>query len=205
MQTKLLRVLQEREFERVGGNNTIKVDVRVISATKVDLLELVQKGLFREDLYYRLNVVPVKLPPLRERVEDIPLLVEHFLNKFSGRGERRTFTKEAMQVLMDYKWPGNIRELENMVERILALSNNEEITPSDLPDALFEAADLRRDMHLASILDRGSSLEDAVASLEKRLITLAIERANGNRSEAARMLKLKRSTLQDKIVKYSIK
>ncbi len=205
MQTKLLRVLQEREFERVGGTTTISVDVRVIAATKVDLLEKVKKGEFREDLYYRLNVIPLKLPPLRERAEDIPLLVEHFLNKYSKKDEKRAFSREAMQVLMDYKWPGNIRELENMVERILALSKNEVITPSDLPDSLFESADLRRDLHLTSILDRGSSLEEAVANLEKRLITLAIERAGGNRSEAARMLKLKRSTLQDKIIKYAIK
>ncbi|HHL39189.1 MAG TPA: sigma-54-dependent Fis family transcriptional regulator [Deltaproteobacteria bacterium] len=205
MQTKLLRVLQEKEFERVGGTTTIKVDVRVIAATKVDLLERVREGRFREDLYYRFNVIPLKLPPLRGRKEDIPLLIEHFVDKYSkGEEDRKTFSSEALRLLMDYGWPGNVRELENMVERILAMTRNPVVEPSDLPDVVFDPGDLKRDIHFARILDSGDSFDEAVSAFEKRLITMAIKKAGGNRSEAARMLKLKRSTLQDKVVKYGI-
>ncbi len=134
IQMKLLRVLQERELRPVGGTKKIKVDVRVIAATNTDLEEAVRKGQFREDLFYRLNVIPLHLPPLRERREDIPLLVEHFLRKYDH--PTRAVSPEALNPLCHYHWPGNVRELENVVERAVALSNNTFISPSDLPEEI---------------------------------------------------------------------
>lgn len=204
MQPKLLRVLQEREFERVGGVRTIKVDVRVICATKVDLDVKVKDGRFREDLFYRLNVVPIKLPPLRERKEDIPLLVEHFLNRYCNQGERKTITQEVLKVFMDYDWPGNVRELENVVERLVTLTKTREIEAVDLPDFIIPSPQRTCDQHLVDVLEKDVSFEEVVRGLEKRLLYLALKKANGNKSKAARLLKMKRETFRDKLERYGL-
>ncbi|MBI5048849.1 MAG: sigma-54-dependent Fis family transcriptional regulator [Deltaproteobacteria bacterium] len=204
MQTKLLRVLQEKEIERVGGTKTIKIDIRIICATKVDLLKLAKQGKFREDLYYRLNIVPIKLPPLRDRKEDIPLLVEYLLNKYSSKGEKKTFCPEAMKLLINYDWPGNVRELENVVERVVTLTRSNDIRVEDLPDFLMTSPEKLCDRHLIDVMTEAVSFEAAIKDMEKRLLILAIEKAGGNKSEAARILKMKRETLRDKVEKYGI-
>ena len=204
MQSKLLRVLQEKEIERVGGTKTIKTDIRIICATKVDLLKLAKQGKFREDLYYRLNIVPINLPPLRERKEDIPILVEYLLNKYSSKGEKKTFCPEAMKLLINYDWPGNVRELENVVERIVTLTRSNDIRLEDLPDFLMASPEKLCDRHLIDIMEEAASFEDMIKDMEIRLLTLALEKASGNKSEAARILKMKRETLRDKVEKYRI-
>ena len=204
MQSKLLRVLQEKEIERVGGTKTIKTDIRIICATKVDLLKLAKQGKFREDLYYRLNIVPINLPPLRERKEDIPILVEYLLNKYSSKGEKKTFCPEAMRLLINYDWPGNVRELENVVERIVTLTRSNDIRLEDLPDFLMASPEKLCDRHLIDIMEEAASFEDMIKDMEIRLLTLALEKASGNKSEAARILKMKRETLRDKVEKYRI-
>ncbi|MBI5892405.1 MAG: sigma-54-dependent Fis family transcriptional regulator [Deltaproteobacteria bacterium] len=205
MQPKLLRVLQEREFERVGGTKTIKVDVRVICATKQDLMTKVKEGRFREDLFYRLNVVPIKLPPLRERREDIPLLTEHFLRKYCKPSDKKMFSAEAMKLLMDYDWQGNVRELENIIERVIATSKKHEIMPQDLPDTIVPSSQRVCDQHLTDVIEKDASFDDIVIGLEKRLLSIALEKSHGNKSEAARLLKMKRETFRDKIEKYGLK
>ena len=204
MQSKLLRVLQEKEIERVGGTKTIKTDIRIICATKVDLLKLAKQGKFREDLYYRLNIVPINLPPLRERKEDIPILAEYLLNKYSSKGEKKTFCPEAMRLLINYDWPGNVRELENVVERIVTLTRSNDIRLEDLPDFLMASPEKLCDRHLIDIMEEAASFEDMIKDMEIRLLTLALEKASGNKSEAARILKMKRETLRDKVEKYRI-
>jgi len=204
MQSKLLRVLQEKEIERVGGTKTIKTDIRIICATKVDLLKLAKQGKFREDLYYRLNIVPINLPPLRERKEDIPILAEYLLNKYSSKGEKKTFCPEAMKLLINYDWPGNVRELENVVERIVTLTRSNDIRLEDLPDFLMASPEKLCDRHLIDIMEEATSFEDMIKDMEIRLLTLALEKASGNKSEAARILKMKRETLRDKVEKYRI-
>lgn len=204
MQTKLLRVLQEKEIERVGGTKTIKVDIRIICATKVDLLKLAKQGKFREDLYYRLNIVPINLPPLRERKEDIPLIVDHLLNKYCSKQDKKTFSPEAMKLLMDYNWPGNVRELENVVERTVTLIRNQEVTAQDMPDFLISSPEKMCDQHLIDIMAEAVSFEEAIKDMEKRLLILALEKAGGNKSEAARILKMKRETLRDKVEKHHL-
>lgn len=204
MQTKLLRVLQEKEIERVGGTKTIKIDIRIICATKVDLLKLAKQRKFREDLYYRLNIVPINLPPLRDRKEDIPLLVEYLLNKYSSKGEKKTFCHEAMKLLINYDWPGNVRELENVVERVVTLTRSNDIRVEDLPDFLMASPEKLCDRHLIDVMTEAASFEDMIKDMEKRLLILAIEKAGGNKSEAARILKMKRETLRDKVEKYGI-
>ena len=203
-QSKLLRVLQEKEIERVGGTRTIKIDIRIICATKIDLLKLVKQGKFREDLYYRLNIVPINLPPLRERKEDVTLLIDSLLNKYCARGEKKAFSPEAMKVLIDYDWPGNVRELENVIERVVALTRGEEIKLADLPDFLIVAPDNACNLHLIDVMEDAASFEDMISDMEKRLLILALEKAGGNKSEAARILKMKRETLRDKVEKYGI-
>lgn len=204
VQTKLLRVLQEKEVERVGGAKTIKIDIRIICATKVDLLKLVKQGKFREDLYYRLNIVPINLPPLRERKEDIPLIVDNLLNKHCSKGEKKVFCPEAMKLLINYDWPGNVRELENIVERVVTLTRNQEIRPEDMPDFLVASPEKMCDRHLIDIMGEAASFEEMITDMERRLLILALEKAGGNKSEAARILKMKRETLRDKVEKYSI-
>jgi DNA-binding NtrC family response regulator len=206
LQTKLLRVLQEREFERIGDSHTTKVDVRVIAATNSDLARMVAAGQFREDLYYRLNVIPIALPPLRERKEDIPLLVQHFLDKFradaAASGQTRspqTVAQEAMRRLMASSWPGNVRQLENAVERAVAISGGRpHIEVSDLPVEIQQAEEPTLPSAVA-LPDEGLDLEAFVAHIERELIQRSLERTGGNRGQAARLLNLKRTTLVEKL------
>ena len=202
LQAKLLRVLQEREFERVGDGHTIKVDVRVVAATHSDLQKMVADGSFREDLFYRLNVIPVHLPPLRERREDVPLLVQHFLQKLCAEHtppRSVTMSQEALRLLMSYDWPGNVRQLENVVERALAFSQGRsQIEVSDLgPDIqrLTASADARDGW----FPDEGMDLERYMEGLELSLIRRSLERTQGNKVQAARLLNLKRTTLIEKL------
>jgi DNA-binding NtrC family response regulator len=207
LQTKLLRVLQEREFERVGDSHTTKVDVRIIAATNSDLARMVAAGQFREDLYYRLNVIPVELPPLRERKEDIPLLVQHFLDKLRAadaatgglsRGPQ-TVAQEAMRRLMASSWPGNVRQLENAVERAVAISGGRpQIDVSDLPIEIQQAQEPVLPSSVA-LPDEGLDLEAFVAHIERELIQRSLERTGGNKERAARLLSLKRTTLVEKL------
>jgi transcriptional regulator with PAS, ATPase and Fis domain len=202
LQTKLLRVLQEREFERVGDSTTIKVDVRVIAATNADLARMVGEGLFRGDLFYRLNVIPVKLPPLRERKEDIPLLVQHFLQKFCSELGRpaMTMSQTATRALMSYSWPGNIRQLENAVERAVALSGGRsQIEAIDLPPEIQEASEEPAPLSAVPLPEDGIDFEKFIADIEREMIRRSLERTNGNKGAAARLLNLKRTTLVEKL------
>ena len=200
LQMKLLRVLQEREFERVGDSHTVKVDVRVIAATNSDLAAMVADGSFREDLFYRLNVIPVRLPPLRERKEDIPLLVQHFLEKLQGSGKPvPTVTQDAMRRLMSFPWPGNVRQLENTLERAVAFGGSRgQIDMTDLPSEFVdtEPAPLASPI---SLPEGGLDLEAFITTIERELIERSLERANGNKGRAARLLHLKRTTLVEKL------
>jgi DNA-binding NtrC family response regulator len=202
LQMKLLRVLQEREFERVGDSHTIKVDVRVIAATNSDLGRMVATGQFREDLFYRLNVIPVELPPLRDRKEDIPLLAQHFVEKYAGnRGTKSplTIAQGAMRRLMAYAWPGNVRQLENAIEHAIAFSGGRpQIDVGDLPPDIQQAQELA----LASpvtLPEDGMNLDTFIGQVERQLIERSLERTGGNKGRAARLLGLKRTTLVEKI------
>jgi len=200
LQMKLFRVLQEREFERIGDAHTIKVDVRVIAATNSDLGRLVADGLFREDLYYRLNVIPVQLPSLRERKDDVPLLVQHFLERFRVDGRpAMTMSQEAMRALMAYSWPGNVRQLENAIERATAFAGTHgQIDVGDLPPEIASARD-ESDRPGVTLPDDGLDLDALIADIERDLIERSLERTGGNKGQAARLLKLKRTTLVEKI------
>jgi DNA-binding NtrC family response regulator len=200
LQMKLLRVLQEREFERVGDPHTTKVDVRVIAATNSDLGRMVAEGTFREDLYYRLNVIPVQLPPLRERREDIPLLVQHFLEKYqAATGGSAVISQEAMRRLMAYSWPGNVRQLENAIERASAFGGPRgQIDVADLPPEIQEGEPFAQALAV-SFPPEGLDLPELVASLERDLIERSLERTGGNKGQAARLLGLKRTTLVEKL------
>lgn len=198
LQVKLLRALQEREFERVGDNQTIKVDVRVIAATNSDLTRMVATGTFRDDLFYRLNVIPIHLPPLRERRDDIPLLVKHFLTKFSGTTAVH-MSQSAMRVLMAYHWPGNVRQLENAMERAIALcSGRQEITVADLPTEVQSVPELET-LSFVDFPDEGLDMPKYLASVERDLIHRALDRTQGNRNKAADLLRIKRTTLVEKL------
>src|SRR4051812_18996998 len=202
LQMKLLRVLQEREFERVGDNQTIKVDVRVIAATNADLRKMVADGTFREDLYYRLNVIPVTLPVLRDRKEDIPLLVQHFLQKFCAELGRPSMTvsQPALRCLMAYAWPGNVRQLENAMERAVALSGGRtQVEVSDLPPDIQSASVGEPLFHGLSLPDDGLSFESFMSSIEREVIRRALERTGGNKAAAAHVLHMKRTTLVEKL------
>jgi DNA-binding NtrC family response regulator len=215
LQMKLLRVLQEREFERVGDSHTIKVDVRVIAATNSDLTKLVAEGQFREDLFYRLNVIPVQLPALRERKEDIPLLVQHFLAKFEAERDaapaagnakgavdrlpRVTVSQEGMRRLMAYQWPGNVRQLENAIERAVAFTaGRSQIDVDDLPTEVQQAQETSAASSV-TLPEEGMDLEAFVANIERELIERSLERTGGNKGQAARLLNLKRTTLVEKL------
>ena len=220
LQMKLLRVLQEREFERVGDSHTIKVDVRVIAATNSDLAKLVAEGQFREDLFYRLNVIPVQIPPLRDRKEDIPLLVQHFLAKFEAeRGAsaeegsakavaertpaeghvRLAVSQEAMRRLMAYQWPGNVRQLENAIERAVAFTaGRSQIDVGDLPTEVQQAQETAA-ASAVTLPEDGMDLDAFVANIERELIQKSLERTGGNKGQAARLLNLKRTTLVEKL------
>jgi len=198
VQVRLLRVLQERQFERLGGTRTIEVDVRVIAATNRDLQQLIADGVFREDLYYRLSVVPVRLPPLRNRVDDIPLLVAHFMEKFDAGS--KTISKEAMQALVSYQWPGNIRELENTIERMVILSQGEEMGVYDLP------AEVRTSTVLSCQRSGFVLPEDGVdlIEVESDLVTQALERTGNNLPKAAKLLGLSRRALEGRLARLGL-
>ena len=198
LQTKVLRALQEREFERIGDNQTIKVDVRVIAATNSDLLGMVAEGTFREDLYYRLNVIPLDLPPLRERRDDIPILVTHFLNKFAPDLVIHV-TQGAMRTLMAYHWPGNVRQLENAVERAIALGGGrEEIDIADLPPEV-QTEQQSEPAPSVDLPEEGLDLPAHLAAVERDLLRRALDRTGGNRNKAADLLRIKRTTLVEKL------
>lgn len=207
LQVKLLRVLQEKEFERVGGIKTIKVDVRIISATNKDLEKAVQDGTFREDLYYRLNVIPFQLPPLRRMKEDIPLMVEHFITHLSKRkGKARPIiSKDAMNCLVQYEWPGNVRELENLVERLLILNEGDTVQPDDLPDRLVDKKLRFESAMKGKVLSQdGVDLNIMLDEIENNMIIQALELSKGVKSKAASLLGLNRTTLIEKMKKKEI-
>ncbi len=201
LQMKLLRALQERAFERVGGNETVRVDVRVIAATNSNLATMVGTGAFREDLYYRLNVVPIELPPLRDRRDDIPLLVKHFLQKFAPDEPPRV-SQEAMRALMAFSWPGNVRQLENAMERAVTLSQGRrELDVIDLPLDV-QATPATVATPYVEFPDDGLDLPRYMASVERHLIGRALHRTQGNRHRAAELLRIKRTTLVEKLKRF---
>jgi DNA-binding NtrC family response regulator len=205
MQAKLLRVLQERCFERVGGTEPIEVDVRVVAATNRNLAKLIKRGQFREDLYYRLNVVKIELPPLRERLEDIPLLVAHFAAKYARSGEQpKTFTPAAMDVLLKYRWPGNIRELENLVERACVTARGESIEPDHLPPNLL--APTPPSLPFKIDLDRPlpDLIRDVTTDVERQYIRKALQKSHGNVSRCATLCGLSRRSITAKLAEYEI-
>ena len=198
LQMKLLRALQEREFERVGDSQTIKVDVRVIAATNSELARMVAEGTFREDLYYRLHVIPIQLPPLRDRRDDIPVLAKHFLEKFAP-GTPMQISQGAMRALMAYQWPGNVRQLENAVERAVALSaGRHEIEIADLP-AEVQVTPETTAAPFVDFPDSGLDLPAYLAAIERDLIQRSLDRTGGNRNKAAELLRIKRTTLVEKL------
>jgi two-component system response regulator AtoC len=201
MQLKLLRVLQEGEFERVGGTETIKVDVRIIAATNRDLAGMMMKGEFRQDLYYRLNVIPLEVPPLRERKDDIPLLISHFLQKFNKQFNKRidVIEDDAMKYLQNYSWPGNIRELENLIERSVVLNKTGRLTTKDFPPYV-----IKLDGEMQVDLDTSGTLIDVVDSFEKQIILKALRDNNFNKLRTAEKLGIHRSTFMSKLKKYDI-
>lgn len=199
VQVKLLRVLQERTFERLGGTRSIEVDVRVVAATNRDLQQLIADGTFREDLFYRLNVVPVTIPPLRKRPEDIPSLVAHFLTKFGAHG--RSISPETMRALAEYQWPGNVRELENTIERMVILSHHDEIGVEDLP------AEVRAGVSVCDAGSRCFVLPELGLDLEETeldFIKQALERSGGSAPKAAKLLGLTTKTLEARMQKYGL-
>jgi DNA-binding NtrC family response regulator len=195
-QSKLLRVIQEKTFERVGGNDTLNIDVRIIAATNRNLEEDVKKGRFREDLYYRLNVIPITIPPLRQRKDDIPYLIDFFLTKYRNRTSRNVrFSDNAINALLEYDYPGNVRELENIIERCVTLSTSDIIEKDDLPSSVFKKTTDTRQL----------SLSDVAAEAEKEYITKVLKITGGNKTRAAEMLGISRKTLWEKINAYGIR
>jgi DNA-binding NtrC family response regulator len=204
-QAKLLRVMQEREFMRLGGMETIKVDVRIIAATNVDLKREMEEGRFREDLFYRLHVIAIRLPALRERKDDIPPLVQHFLEKYGEENARPNLelAPEALDLLMDYDWPGNVRELENVIERAVVLSAGVRIGPDLIPDNVRRSPSFQTP-HIVMPAD-GVSLKEVTASYERQWIESALEAAGGVQKRAAELLKIKPTTLNEMIKRYDIR
>jgi two-component system, NtrC family, response regulator AtoC len=214
MQVKLLRALQESEFERVGGIKTLHVDVRLVAATNRDLKKLIAQGAFREDLYYRLNVVPIRLPPLRERSEDVPLLIQHFLGKFNGRLKKNVIGCEpdALQCFVNYGWPGNIRELENMVERAVLFCDGTHLREQDLPAELREGPlgandlpDVMQDTNIPPLSGLKEHVKIAMSRLERELVGRALNQTSGNVTHAARLLKISRKGLQLKMKELGLR
>ncbi|MBI5409249.1 MAG: sigma-54-dependent Fis family transcriptional regulator [Nitrospirae bacterium] len=207
LQVKLLRVLQEKEFERVGGIKTIKVDVRIIAATNKDLEKAVKEGAFREDLFYRLNVIPLHLPPLRKMKEDIPLLLEHFVLDISKRKKKEPprILPETANYLINYKWPGNVRELENLIERLIILKEGDIITPEDLPERFYDKLQMPKVFSKAHMLSsEGVDLNVMLDEIENNMIVQALEMSRGVKSKAASLLGLNRTTLIEKMKKKAI-
>jgi len=206
LQVKILRVLQEREFDPVGSTKSKKADVRILAATHTDLEKAVREEKFREDLYYRLNVIPVHMPPLRERLEDLPVLIDHFIKKFNKEKGRalKGLSPEAMDVLTRYSWPGNIRELENLIERLVILKREGTVSAAGLPEKIT-AGNLPSGEYKVDLPPDGLSLKDAVDNFENKLIIQALSSTNWNKNMAAKLLRLKRTTLVEKIKKKGIK
>ena len=203
-QAKLLRVIQEREFMRLGGVETIKVDVRIIAATNVDLRRMMEEGRFREDLYYRLHVITVQLPPLRDRRDDIPLLVQHFLEKYGEENQKRLdITPEALDLLMEYDWPGNVRELENVIERAVVLSTGTRIDVDLVPETVRSSR--RFQMPQFVVPPEGISFREVITDFEKRLIESTLEAAGGVQKRAAELLHIKPTTLNEMIKRHDIR
>ena len=225
LQVKLLRVLAEREIDRIGSTKPTPIDIRVITATHRNLEESIQEGSFREDLFYRLNIIPINLPPLRERKTDIPLLADHFLKQFNRTAIPKTISDEAMQFLVNYSWPGNIRELANFIERMVVLSIGSTITPRDLPEkvlgdtpkekwqpleedeegnpAQILQQSLRQSFHVG-IPEEGINLKKTVEEFEKELLLEALEKTGWVKNKAANLLGLNRTTLVEKLKKMKI-
>jgi DNA-binding NtrC family response regulator len=205
MQAKLLRVLQERHFERVGGTESIEVDVRVVAATNRSLLRLVKQGKFREDLYYRLNVVRIDLPPLRERIEDIPLLATHFTQRYAAQGESpKQISPAAMQVLVNYRWPGNIRELENVIERACVTTRDNLIDIANLPPEVSSPVPAKMPFQVSLDRPLPDLLREATTSIEQQYLRRALKKARGNVVRAAKICGLSRRSVTAKIAEYGI-
>ncbi len=207
LQVKLLRIVQEKSFKPVGGIQEIKVDVRIISATNIDLEERVMNGAFREDLFYRLNVIQVRIPPLRERKMDIPLLARHFLKKYSQEQgkEIRTISAYALQVLMEYTFPGNVRELENIVERSVALESSNIILPESLTLSRYKQEAKKSELIDTDIPPEGIDLAEAVGTLEKHLLRKALQKTNGEMKKAAQLLHIPYRAIRYRMEKYGMK
>jgi two-component system response regulator PilR (NtrC family) len=205
-QVKLLRVIQEREFRRVGGTQDVKVDVRIIAATNKDLEKAVAEGTFREDLYYRLDVIPIVLPPLRLRTGDIPLLVQHFLDKFCRESGKPVpaITGEAMRALLEHEWRGNVRELENLIERVVAFSSGQPVTEEEIRGWLHRPVTPQQ-TYPTDLPEDGLDLEALINSIEKELLLKALERANWVKKKAARLLRLNTRSFRYRLEKYAIK
>ena len=205
LQVKLLKVLEEGEFEPVGGTRTVKVDVRIIAATHRNLDEEVQNGSFREDLFYRLFVIPIRLPALRHRKADIPLLVSHFLNQSNSKNKREVdgVTDEADRILLNHSWPGNVRELKNLIERIVVLKGEGRISAGDFPANLINATP-SNPAPTIEITDEGISLNTAVTEFEKAIIIQTLEKTNWVKNQAAKLLQLNRTTLVEKIKRHQL-
>jgi DNA-binding NtrC family response regulator len=207
LQVKILRSLQEKSFEPVGSTKTVNVNVRVIAATNVDLEKAVENGRFREDLYYRLNVIPIHIPPLRERRSDVPLLLNHFLNKFNRNKAKKItgFSGEVLQALSHYAWPGNIRELENLVERLSILKGEGEVHIVDLPAKYKSTAACFAETGIIDLPDDGLDFNSAVDQFENALILKALEKTGWNKNQAAILLRLNRTTLVEKMKKKGLR
>jgi DNA-binding NtrC family response regulator len=203
-QAKLLRVMQEREFMHLGGTTTIRVDVRIITATNMDLEILISQGLFREDLFYRLNVIKIELPPLRERKEDIPLLAKHFLNVYSKENNKEIegLTEDALRILEEYNWPGNIRELENLIERAVVLTKEKVITRENLPPFIL-TPQLNR-TEISPLSERSLNLKEELQNFQKKTIIEALNKTNGIQKKAAALLGVKPTTLNEMIKRLKI-
>jgi sigma-54 dependent transcriptional regulator, flagellar regulatory protein len=206
LQVKLLKVLEESEFERVGGCQTIKTDVRIIAATHRDLDAAVENGTFREDLYYRLVVIPLTLPPLRDRKTDIPLLITHFLDQLNQKKHTRVsgVSEKAMELMIAHSWPGNVRELKNMMERLVVLAQEGEIYPRDLPQKLRSTSSEVSAIPDVEVPCEGMCLSTAVSDFEKSLISQSMKIANGVKKNAAKLLNIKRTTLIEKIKRHNL-
>lgn len=204
-QAKLLRVIQEREFMRLGGMDTIKVDVRIIAATNVDLRRLMEEGKFREDLFYRLHVISIQLPPLRDRKDDIPLLVQHFLAKYAQENKKPDLevTPDALELLASYDWPGNVRELENVIERAVVLASGVRIGPDLIPESVRRSPQLPNPTFVMP--PDGISFKDVITDFEKRLIESTLEAAGGIQKRAAELLHIKPTTLNEMIKRHDIR
>lgn len=206
LQVKVLRVLQEKQFERIGGVKTLQVDVRIIAATNQDLEKAITEKRFRKDLFYRINVIPIHLPPLRERRVDIPMLANHFLRKFNKlkRKAMEKIVPEAMECLLRYPWPGNVRELENLIEMLVVLKEEGNIEVVDLPDKIVTLSSAGGLINGIEITDRGINYNDLIDKLEKDLLSRALEKAGGAKNRAAKLLNLNRTTFVEKLKRFKI-